>query len=298
MITPTLCIYHAHCADGFGAAWAVWMRYGHGVEFHAGAHGTPPPDCTGHDVLLVDFSYKLPEMEQVIAQARTVTILDHHKTAQADVQPLLDAGTLQGEFDMERSGAAMAWDWCFPGKPRPRLISHIQDRDLWRFDLTGTRQIGAVIFTYEQDFEVWSGLAEALEEEDAWQALYATGLILERKHLKDVKQLVEVTTRAMVIGGETVPVANLPYMFASEAGNIMAEGQSFAASYYDTPKGRKFSLRSTEAGRDVSEIAVFYGGGGHARAAGFMMPVGWEGEKEGISAESAGGNTDLDSSPK
>lgn len=278
MITPTLCIYHAHCADGFGAAWAVWLRYGHAVEFQGGTHGASPPDCTGQDVLLVDFAYKLPEMEQILAQARTLTILDHHKTAQADIQPLLEKGAVQGEFDMERSGAAMAWDWCFPGEPRPRLLAHIQDRDLWRFDLHGTRQIGAVIATYDQDFEVWSGLAKALEEDDSWQSLYATGLILESKHLKDVQQLVEVTRRSMVIGGETVPVANLPYLFASEAGNILAEGQPFAACYYDTPNGRKFSLRSRHDGSDVSLIATAYGGGGHTRAAGFVMPIGWEGD--------------------
>lgn len=278
MITPTLCIYHAHCADGFGAAWAVWKRFGDQVEFHPGSHGTLPPDCTGHDVLLVDFSYKMPGMEQIMAQARTVTILDHHKTAQADIQPLLDAGTILGEFDMSRSGAAMAWDWCFPDESRPRLIAHIQDRDLWRFELTGTRQIGAVLFTYEQDFEVWSGIAKVLESDESWETLYATGLTLERKHQKDVKQLVEVTARTMVIGGETVPVANLPYMYASDAGNIMAEGRPFAACYYDTANGRKFSLRSRDTGRDVSEIAAAYGGGGHARAAGFTMPIGWEGE--------------------
>ena len=279
MPTPTLCIYHAHCSDGFGAAWAVWMRYGDAVAFHAGAHGSLPPDCKGEDVLLVDFSYKLAGMEQIIAEAKTVTILDHHKTAQADIQPLLDAGTILGEFDMERSGAAMAWDWCFPGEPRPRLIQHIQDRDLWRFELKGTREIGAVLHTYEQEFEVWKTIAEALEQEETWQNYYATGSTLERRHLKDIKQLIEVTARTMVIGGERVPVANLPYMFASDAGNIMAENQSFAASYYDTAKGRKFSLRSRETGRDVSEIAVSYGGGGHARAAGFIMPVGWEGEE-------------------
>lgn len=278
MVTPTLCIYHAHCSDGFGAAWAVWKRFGDRVRFHPAAHGTEPPDCTGADVLIVDFAYKLPGMEQIIAQARSVTILDHHKTAQADIQPLLDAGRVLGEFDMERSGAAMAWDWCFPDEPRPRIIAHIQDRDLWRFELEGTRQIGAVLFTHEQDFETWSNLARALEDEAGWQTLYATGVTLERKQLKDCQQLVEVTRRSMVIAGKTVPVANLPYMFASDGGNIMAQGQPFAASYYDTPNGRKFSLRSTQEGMDVAEVALRYGGGGHARAAGFLMPIGWEGE--------------------
>jgi nanoRNase/pAp phosphatase (c-di-AMP/oligoRNAs hydrolase) len=33
-----------------------------------------------------------------------------------------------------------------------------------------------------------------------------------------------------------------------------------------------FSLRSTEEGLDVSEIAKLYGGGGHKHAAGFKVP--------------------------
>jgi len=76
----------------------------------------------------------------------------------------------------------------------------------------------------------------------------------------------------MLIGGHDVPVANLPYMFASDAGQLMAEGERFAGSYFDTPEGRTFSLRSTDAGMDVSEIAQQYGGGGHRNAAGFRVP--------------------------
>ena len=33
---PTLCIYHGHCADGFGAAWVVRKALGPDIEFHAG----------------------------------------------------------------------------------------------------------------------------------------------------------------------------------------------------------------------------------------------------------------------
>ena len=42
----------------------------------------------------------------------------------------------------------------------------------------------------------------------------------------------------------------------------------------DTPKGRTFSLRSADGGMDVSEVAKRYGGGGHAKAAGFTVPWG------------------------
>jgi nanoRNase/pAp phosphatase (c-di-AMP/oligoRNAs hydrolase) len=58
----------------------------------------------------------------------------------------------------------------------------------------------------------------------------------------------------------------------------MSEGEPFAATYYDSPRGRVFSLRSQEGGEDVSKIAVLYGGGGHQHAAGFSRPIGWEGD--------------------
>ena len=88
----------------------------------------------------------------------------------------------------------------------------------------------------------------------------------------------------MVIGGQLVPVANLPYTLTSDAGHLMCvephEGSlaPFAACYWDPPDGRVFSLRSAEGGYDVSEIAKAYGGGGHKNAAGFTMPIGWEGD--------------------
>lgn len=281
LIKPTLCIYHANCADGFGAALAVRLRFADSrPEFVAATYGEIPPDCTGHDVLLVDFSYKLPVLEQIIAQAKSVTILDHHKTAEADIQPLLDAGRVHGEFDMGRSGAAMAWDWCFPDDDRPRLIEHIQDRDLWQFKLEGTREVSAALFSYDQDFEVWKNILTALEDEEGMAFMVRMGQTLQRKHNKDLDDILKATKRRMLICGYSVPVANLPYIFASDAGNRMAEGELFSASYFDTPDGRKFSLRSKDTGMDVSEIAKRFGGGGHARAAGFMMPIGWEGGDE------------------
>lgn len=38
-----LCIYHANCADGLGAAWAVHRALGDGVEFLSAKYGELPP---------------------------------------------------------------------------------------------------------------------------------------------------------------------------------------------------------------------------------------------------------------
>jgi len=51
----------------------------------------------------------------------------------------------------------------------------------------------------------------------------------------------------------------------------MGKGEPFAACYMDTPEGRVYSLRSSDDGLDVGEIAKKFGGGGHKHAAGLEL---------------------------
>lgn len=281
-MNKVLCIYHANCADGFGAAWAVRHALGNEVEFHAGFYGKEPPDVTHRHVVLVDFSYKRLALEAMRERALSVIVLDHHKTAAADLagcdappnywiyRDVIGTGVslpLCALFDMERSGAGIAWDYFHPGQARPALIDHIEDRDLWRFKLPKTREIQSSVFSFPYDFEIWDGLMH-----DDVAHLAAEGIALERKHHKDIAELVALTKRTMTIGGYAVPAASLPYTLSSDAGNLMAQGERFAACYWDTAEHRVFSLRSVDGGLDVSEVAKVYGGGGHKNASGFQVP--------------------------
>lgn len=299
----SMCIYHGNCADGFGAAWAVHKALGNNVDFVAAKHGDAPPDVTGLDVVIVDFSYKRDVLAEMGKVANSILVLDHHKTAQADLdcsdpfeagvrsdrtdfpgapkqlgwETAIGIASVRGAprvavcFDMHRSGAMLAWDHFFPGQEPPTLLRHIQDRDLWLFKLDGTREIQANLFSYPYDFEVWDRLMATDVE-----ALRSDGAAIERKHHKDIAELVAVMKRRLVIGGHDVPAASLPYTLTSDAGHLMAQGEPFAACYWDTPEGRVFSLRSTDQGLDVSEIAKQYGGGGHRNASGFRVPFGHE----------------------
>jgi hypothetical protein len=169
-------------------------------------------------------------------------------------------------FDMNKSGAGLTWDFFFRDEQRPALIDHVEDRDLWRFALPGTREIQAAVFSYPYYFDIWDNLMR-------WPIndLRTEGRAIERKHHKDIAELLGVVTRRMNIGGHNVPVANLPYTLTSDAGHKLAEHEPFAGCYWDTPDGRVFSLRSRDDGMDVSEIAKQYGGGGHRNASGFRV---------------------------
>lgn len=305
MTQKYLCIYHGNCADGFGAAWCVRHALGEeNVEFHAGFYQRMPPDVTGRNVIMVDFSYKLEMIRAMAKTARSILILDHHKSAADDLKGLnvppdwqaWQAATAEGEpmlsetvrvsalFDMERSGAGIAWDYFHPGEPRPKLINTIEDRDLWKFELEHTREAQAALFSFAYDFELWGDIIKDCEAAVGFGALVMDGQAILRKQAKDIAELLDVATRWAMIDGSPVPIVNAPYFWGSEAGHELLRrfpAAPFAAYYWDSPTGREFGLRSDNScghRRDASEVAVKYGGGGHRNSAGFKLAHGDLGE--------------------
>jgi len=291
-----VCIYHANCADGFTAAWCVRMFLGPDIKFIPASYGDAPPAVEGADVIIVDFSYKRDVLAAMADIAQSVLVLDHHKTAQADLTGLKSPsrggwhdhvkntrGGGRGRspyalFDMGRSGAQMAWDFFGDG-PRPALVEYVADRDLWKWELGKSREVSAAIRSHDMTWITWNVLANSLADVREFDRVANEGAAILRAETKMVRSIIKTSRRLMVIGGHTVPVAAAPYDLASDTAGTMAEGALFAATYVDGPKGRGFSLRSRDpVGVDVSEIAKIYGGGGHRNAAGFSMPIGWEGD--------------------
>lgn len=273
-----LCIYHHNCADGFGAAWACWKALEGNVELYPGKYqaGLPPDELiAGRTIFVLDFSYKRADMIALCARANRVVVLDHHKSAAEDLKDLpMEVNNLIMFFDMERSGARMSWDYFFgPDMPPPRLIEHIEDRDLWRFRLPYTREIQAALFSFPYDVQIWDGFMA----DPSLKSLMLDGVAIERKHFKDIEELLGSMAHRITIMGYDVPVANLPYTLSSDVGNKLADGEHFAACYWDTKHGRTYSLRSRADSPkcvDVSVIATQFGGGGHKHAAGFSQN--WE----------------------
>lgn len=297
---PDICIYHGGCDDGFGAALAVHTRWGSAVEYIPAGYGKPSPDCTGKCVLVVDFSYKQDEMRRLAGRAASVVVLDHHKTAEAELFPWSIGGKegppvdLRGKrtgkcalgridellamnkmenvepivafFDMHKSGARMAWEFCNPDYDVPRLIEYVEDRDLWRFAIGETKAVSAALRTYPHDFDLWAGfLADT-------SRLVTEGGVVLRGHEKNIGEFLK-NRYWTDVGGYSVPVVNVPYHYASDTANelLAVEPEApFAACWFRRGDGKvQWSLRSENARVDVSEVAAKMGGGGHRNAAGF-----------------------------
>lgn len=265
-----LVIYHGGCADGQGAAAAFYTKYPN-AEFVAGTYSRPAPDVNGRDVYLLDFSYPRHQIIDMCAQANSVTIIDHHESAEKDLMSL-EAHNLEQCFNTGYSGAVLTWRWCWPTKDVPHGLRLIQDRDLWRFELIHTKPFNAYLYSIEFQIGAWAALLtdnEVLKAE--WNSILSQGEALLRQDAKRVKDIVK-HARTVVIAGYPVPAVNCNHYYASDVGHALAVDQLFAATYYDTTDGRVFSLRSSPEGLNVANIAKQLGGGGHAKAAGFKIP--------------------------
>ncbi len=278
-IPRPLVIYHGSCADGFTAAWVMRKYFREQYpnlatnepEFHAGMYQTDPPDVRDRDVYMVDFSYKRPVVEKMLSVAKTITWIDHHKSAIEDLDGLKDRyDNFFPYVTTERSGAGLAWEWCYGEEEPPYVLKHVEARDLWKF-LPRTREVTAVVFSYEYTFENWDTLM-GMEGTTAETILLVQGESIERKHHKDVAELNKACAFRMNIGGHNVPVVNVPYTLGSDSANRLCQGEPFAAYFYFKPNGVEFGLRSSEKGLDVSAVAVLYSGGGHRNSSGFRVP--------------------------
>ncbi len=254
---PTVVLYHADCADGFGAAWALWKKYPD-ARYLPVRHGEPPP--AGLDkahVVMADFSYKRDVIEQLAASTSSFVILDHHVTAQAAL-----AGLTYAHFDMTKSGAVLAWEWAHP-EPVPWLLRYIQDKDLWEWRLPGSREISAALASYPLDFQVWDGLTQDVLETEGRAILRGEHVLIEKIVAESV---------LVAFAGETVPAVHSPVL-SSRIGERLCERFPFCIIWHQQNGRRYFSLRSKRGTADVSAIAAQYGGGGHVNAAGFSLPL-------------------------
>lgn len=259
-----LVISHKNCADGMTAAWLFHHFQRGQYDFKFCHYGDEPPDVTGRNtVYITDFSFPRHVLEDMRSKVETFLVLDHHKTAEADLN-----GLPYCIFDQKKSGAEMVLDHVFNYEKehfRNRwVVAYTADRDLWQWKLPSSKEVNATISSFEMTMEDWDAL-NCMSIEDAM----IEGRSILRYQNQVIRNLVK-NARWEDVDGSRVPVLNTG-MLISEVGNILAQDNPFAMCWFQRPDGKVMhSLRSTDKGRDVSEIAKKFGGGGHRNAAGFL----------------------------
>ncbi len=300
-MTPLIC-YHDHCPDGYGAAWWLGKALGEHDELPCN-YGDTPDIEPGREVYFVDFCFPAREMTQIAAQCKSLLVLDHHKSA---VDYIADAAGIQfyddlsgwmefaelgsgsmreAVIDQKNSGIGLVskfvkrrWGW-----DSPMFFLHVEDRDLWRFQYNETPAVFAAVTSRPYADEAWDEMAAMF----IWD-LASEGEAIERYRQQLVRQCLDrAYQRTFTVFGdlgergslekeqwEGIWVANAPYAICSDVAGELAkrDPERFAATFFIDDDGPKWSLRSTDVGMDVSEVAALMQpgiGGGHVHAAGF-----------------------------
>jgi oligoribonuclease NrnB/cAMP/cGMP phosphodiesterase (DHH superfamily) len=270
-----LVIYHARCADGFGAALAAWLFYEGQAEFLPCNHGdmkTPAdiPDVDGRAVYILDFSFDAEILREVEQRAAKLVMLDHHKSA---AEKLTGFACRCGvvHFDMAHSGARLAWDFFQASQPTPDLVRYIEDRDLWNWAYPESAGFLAALDMEAMEFKRWAEIAAFTPEQTA--AFMARGQAMDEKFCK-LAEDIAAQAEPVEFNGLTGLMVNAPGVFHSLIGDMLAkQSGTFALMWSANKKGLiKVGLRS-RSDFNCIPLAESMGGGGHAQACGFRMGV-------------------------
>jgi oligoribonuclease NrnB/cAMP/cGMP phosphodiesterase (DHH superfamily) len=266
MIEPTsidFVIYHANCSDGFGAAYAAWKCLGKKSQYHPAKHGSSPPDVTGKNVAILDFSYDNITTKAMIEEANSLIVIDHHKSAMVELHDISNT-----RFDMTKSGAILAWEFFHPGKEAPKFIQYIEDRDLWKWELPYSKEFAAAFDMVPFEFEEFI----KFEDDSVFDDAVKRGSFILAYSKTVVKKVCEKAKPRKYNGKEVLVVNSSHWM--SEIGGRLSPDCDFAVVWYYDHEDRviKVSLRAFHEHVDVSEIAKQFGGGGHKKASGFTLP--------------------------
>jgi oligoribonuclease NrnB/cAMP/cGMP phosphodiesterase (DHH superfamily) len=242
------------------------------VEYVPCNYSDPPPDVRGKEVYIVDFSFKRDIMEKIIYEADRTVVLDHHKTAEEALKGLEEETVPQSiiVFDMNRSGAGLAWDYFFPDSSRPVLVDYIEDRDLWRFKLPHSKEINAFYQSFDINLETW---IKELGPRSNDPSVYEEGKSLLRLESKYVKQICH-NAYLKKIGNYIAPYVQTSVIMSEVCDYLIKNypgNYPFAFYSFRRNDGKfQYGLRS-RSDFDVSVIAKEFGGGGHKQAAGFEL---------------------------
>lgn len=304
---PPVVFYHYPCADGIFAALAATLYFrSRGVQ----------PRCVPHEVyrsvqlaelqlqpqsvaFLLDYSGPDGFPQQLAQQLRAVVVLDHHKTAAAQLADTAShPPNLHVHMDMGRSGATIARDFFAPpgmSEQLQHIFSMVEDADLWRWALPGSRAFHAGLSARKLEFNCIAnpGIWEELLALDPQQVI-AEGEVVIQHQEQLIAEALQGAQQHQLGGAQGASrgwgsclgcrVAGELTKYRSQLGNRLAQrsaelGMSPVGlvAYHEAGMPNKdthikVSLRSTD-GFDTSAVSEAFGGGGHAAASSCIITL-------------------------
>ena len=290
---------HSHCTDGLVAAsimkYSLQMQHNvepevifvsYGKEQEAISKANLDSETT---VYCVDFAFNKELTLELCKLAKLVYVLDHHKTAQENLEDLKTHYNFNFIYDVDKSGASIVRDYC---KQHLSLYSHIklnqkeilnkvvnmvEDRDLWLFRLPMTKEFAEYVFAYMQPNDIdkmsiilfkysFDNLKEICQMGET--IMNYKDNIIEKKLKSYVPVYFHVDNTKLLIINETQPD------LVSQLGNELCKKYNVPVCLYNISGSESsnelsvaLSFRSMDHLEPVDVIARLFSGGGHRNAA-------------------------------
>lgn len=271
-------IYHGGCPDGCVGAWVLSCHYPE-ANLVSWKHNDPLPALDGV-LAFVDICPSRDVINNLTEQTeiRHIIILDHHKSAQRDLEGLVHP-KLQVVFDMNRSGCRIAWDFLHNRSP-PWWLLAVEAGDLWRHSsIDNCKELLSALHFYEY-LTTLDGVRRLAVTDPTSASLLPVGQYILQYRAQSARNyakkyvMMKLTDPNHQEMSFKVAVGTGPLDLRSEVGNLLSqvEGCDFAAVVTFDPLTDQIwlSLRaSEESASDLSIVSKkVFGGGGHPKAAG------------------------------
>ena len=236
----TLIAYHAHCIDGFTAAYiAVKAMYDRGrdvvlidMEYNEESMKRlcdRVVETKVKDLVVVDFSLDYVILDELhdSTEDLEITILDHHKTAFERYAPHMEitpkseyygsiaskVGDINNEappleLNNDECGASLVWKYYNCAEVHhtydikvPALIQYIRDYDLWRFDHGNTTKwVNKYLCSRPKTLVEWARIFANFDIDESRRAMKAEGRKLQDKHDLTVERIARLAEPIVIKG--------------------------------------------------------------------------------------------------
>jgi uncharacterized protein len=269
----TACVYHNADLDGFCSAAIVKNKYPDcdliGLDY---GHDIPWSRLENQDVVIVDFSFQpWSEMEKLRSIAKTLTWIDHHKSA---ITASVEAGSpsITGLRDVHAAACELTWEYVYTGHVTPLGVFLLSDYDCWRHShpQTMTYQMGMRMLDMDPvspgAMSRWA-LVFANDEHFRASVISRGHVILEYQRQQDAKS-VKATWFPVEFDGKKWMAVNRGGISSQFWDSVWDADYAGKLGFVRSRKHWTITLYSDTV--DCGDIAKRYGGGGHAGAAGFQ----------------------------
>ena len=265
-MTKNIILYHDHCDDGFGAAWAAWKKFGAKAKYIGVSYSEPTPKgLKGKNVYILDFCYSASVTKNLLKITNKLVVIDHHVSNKEAIEL-----APEHVFDATKhSGAYLAWKYFHPHAKVLKFIKYIEDADLWKWNLAHTHEISAFIRSYDMDFKRWNKFAKNLETVKTRKRYVEEGGTILRSDANKIGHAVGEAELVEFSGYRTL--ASNSFHLVSQIGYGLYKKLPPIGIIWSRRNGvTVVSLRSN--GKvDVSKLAEKFGGGGHKASAAFEL---------------------------